>query len=267
MRDVPRSATPTRPKADVAGRTLLVVLAHPDDEVGAAGTILAQRARGDDVHVAWMTDGDRTESLGPLPAEEVGRRRREQAREAAGMLGVEPHFFGLPDAGVVATPEVAARVARLIARIEPDGLITFGDAWIRGLRHPDHRETGRIARDAITLARIRKIVTPEAPHRAYCPVFTYRGAHSTLPAVAVDVEPHLEEIYELGRFYRERIGFGDPGWIEARLRAGAERFAAGAGEGLEFAEVWDAWESRPGAVDALLPAEPAGPPQPEPRTD
>lgn len=239
------------------GRTLLAVFAHPDDEVGAAGTLAAQRARGDDVHVAWLTDGQMSSAMGDLDPDEIGRRRREHARGAAELLDVEPHFFGFPDGGVVATPEAAREVAELIARLRPDGLLTFGDAWIRGLRHPDHRATGQIARDAVTLARLARVVAPEPPHRERCPVFTYRGAHSTLPRVAVDVEPHLETIFGVGRFYRERVGFGDPEWIERRLRAAARGLEA------EVVEPWDAWETEPGLVDALLPAEPAGPPHPD----
>ena len=240
--------------------TLLAVLAHPDDEIGCAGTLLAQRARGDDVHVAWLTDGGMTEALGDLPPDEVAARRRDQAREAAELLDVEPHFLGLPDTGVVAGPEPAREVARLIARTEPDGLLTFGRAWSRGLRHPDHQATGKIARDAVTLARIRKRVAPEEPHRGFCPVFCFRDLHSSLPAVAVDVEPHLETMYELGRFYRERVGFGDPEWIERRLRWIGDRW------GVTYAEEWEAWESEAGrVVDALLPTEPATPPMPETR--
>lgn len=238
-------------------RTLLAVLAHPDDEVAAAGTLAAQRARGDEVHVAWLTDGRMVSTMGDLAPEEIGRRRREHARGAAEILGAEPHFFGFPDGGVAATPETAREVAELVARLRPDGLLTFGDAWIRGLRHPDHQATGKIARDAVTLARLARLTEPRPPHRERCPVFTYRGAHSTLPRVAVDVTPHLETAFEVGRFYRERVGFGDPGWIERRVRAAARGLDA------EHVEPWDAWETEPGLVDALLPAEPAGPPHPD----
>lgn len=230
-------------------RTLLVVLAHPDDEVACAGAILAQRARGDRVVVAWLTRGERTEAFGPVPDEEVARRREAQARGAAEILDVEPVFLDFPDTAVEATPSAAARVARLVADVRPDGVLTFGDAWTRGLRHPDHRAAGTIARDAVSLARIRRIVDPAEPHRAYVPVFTYRGAHSTLPAVGLDVEPHLERIYELGEYYQERIGFGDPAWLEERLRRTGERW------GVEHAEEYDAWESKPGLVASLLPAE------------
>ena len=230
-------------------KTLLVGLAHPDDEVGAAGAILAQRARGDRVVVVWLTRGEMTEAFGPLPTGEVAARREEQGRRAGEILGVETRFLDFQDCALAAGPEAARQVARVIADVRPDGLLTWGQAWGRGMRHPDHQACGRIFRDAVTLARIAKVVGPLTPHREPVPVFTYRGAHSTLPPVAVDVEPHLETIHELAAFYHQHIGFGDPAWLDARLRQ------AGAPHGLRFAEVFDAWETRPGPVPSLLPAE------------
>lgn len=230
-------------------KTLLVGLAHPDDEVGAAGTILAQRARGDRVVVVWLTRGEMTEALGPIPTAEVAARREEQGRRAGEILGVETRFMDFADCSIDARPESAHRVARLVAEIRPDALLTWGDAWGRGMRHPDHQASGKIFRDAITLARIAKVVGPGQPHRAPVPVFTFRGAHSTLPAVAVDVEPFREQIHELGRFYRENIGFGNAEWIDRRLRVTGEPY------GLGYAEVFDAWETRGGIVPSLLPAE------------
>lgn len=230
-------------------KTLLVGLAHPDDEVGAAGTILAQRARGDRVVVVWLTRGEMTEALGPLPTAEVAARREEQGRRAGEILGVETRFMDFADCSIDANPESAHRVARLVAEIRPDALLTWGDAWGRGMRHPDHQASGKIFRDAITLARIAKVVGPGQPHRAPVPVFTFRGAHSTLSAVAVDVEPFREQIHELGRFYRENIGFGNAEWIDRRLRVTGEPY------GLRYAEVFDAWETRGGIVPSLLPAE------------
>ncbi|MBW3573050.1 MAG: PIG-L family deacetylase [Gemmatimonadetes bacterium] len=232
-------------------KTLLVGLAHPDDEVGAAGTILAQKARGDRVVVVWLTRGEMTEAFGPLPAEQVAARREEHGRRAGEILGVETRFLDFSDCRVQADAESAWRVARLLADIRPDGLLTWGDAWGRGMRHPDHQASGKIFRDAITLARIAKVVAPAQPHRALVPVFTYRGAYSSIPAVAVDVEPYVDTIHELARFYRESIGFGEREWVERRLRHAAEPY------GLRYAEVFDAWETRPGTVSHLIPAEPA----------
>lgn len=231
-------------------RTLLVVLAHPDDELSCAGTMLAQAARGDRVVLVWLTRGEMTGAFGPLPVEAVARRREEQGAEAARLLGVEHRFLDLPDTGLRGSPEEAARVARLIAEVRPDGMLTWGDGWVRGTRHPDHQASGKVARDAITLARIARAVEPLSAHRAFCPVFTLRDAHSALPAVAVDVSAHVERIRALGAFYHAGIGFGEAAWLEHRLRDAGRPF------GLAHAEVFDAWETRPGTVGALLPADP-----------
>jgi LmbE family N-acetylglucosaminyl deacetylase len=233
----------------MAGRTLLVGLAHPDDEVGCAGAILAQRARGDRVVVVWLTHGEMTEAFGDLSRAEVAEIRRQHGFRAGEILGVETRFLHFHDTEVEATNAAARQVAKLLADVRPDGLLTWGDAWGRGMRHPDHQATGKIFRDAVTLCRIAKVVAPAPPHRAFCPVFTYRGAHSQIPPVVVDVEPYVETIYRLGAFYHEQLGFGDRGWIENRLAT------AGARYGLRYAEVYDAWETRAGTVPALLPAE------------
>jgi LmbE family N-acetylglucosaminyl deacetylase len=238
----------------------MVALAHPDDEIGAAGSILAQLARGDRVVILWLTRGEMTEAFGDVPIEEVARRRIEQGEEASELLGAESRFLDLPDTALSATPEAARQVARVIADVQPDGIVTWGEAWLRGPRHPDHQACGKIVRDAVTLARIQKVIEPAEPHREPVPVFTYRGEHSHLPAVVVDVEPYLESVLDLGRFYTERVGFGHPEWLEARLAETGRRW------GLRYAEEFDAWETRPGIGSALLPAERAGRPSPPERS-
>ena len=243
----------------MAGQTLLLGMAHPDDEVGAAGTICAQVARGDRVVVVWLTRGEMTEAFGPVSMEEVSRIREEHGRMAGELLGCETRFMDFRDTELEATPESARRVARLITQVRPDAVLTWGDAWGRGMRHPDHQAAGKIFRDAVTLARVAKVVAPAPPHREPAPVFTIRGAYSQLPAAVVDVEPYLDRIHALGRFYYERISFGDPDWIDRRLRATGEP------HGLRYAEAFDAWETPGGLVPSLLPASldaPGEPPHP-----
>jgi LmbE family N-acetylglucosaminyl deacetylase len=233
----------------VSRETLLVGLAHPDDEVGAAGAIQAQLARGDRVVIVWLTRGEMTEAFGPVPPEEVARRRTEQGRRAGEILGAETRFLEFPDTGLVASRESAVEVARVLCEIRPTGLLTWGDAWTRGMRHPDHQAAGRIFRDAVTLARIAKVVAPLEPLRSAVPVFTMRDVHSTLPAVGLDVGPYLERIEELARFYLRGVGFGDPAWLRDRLRQ------RGRAWGVAYAEEFDAWETEADRlVRSLLPA-------------
>jgi LmbE family N-acetylglucosaminyl deacetylase len=214
--------------------------------------VLAQRARGDRVVLLWLTRGEATDAFGPIPGDEVAARRVELGHRVGALLGVETRFLDFPDPRLEPGPDAAARVAREIADVRPDGVLTWGDAWKRGLRHPDHQATGRIVRDAITVARIRSRVAPLAPHRAAAPVFTYRDVHSTLPAVWIDAEPWLDEILAVGEIYHQALEFPDRTWLEMRLRAIGER------RGLRWAEEFDAWETRGGLVSSLLPAEPEG---------
>lgn len=226
--------------------TLLVALSHPDDEVGCAGTIAAHRAAGHRVVLLWVTRGEMTEIYGDLPTERVAERRMEQGREAAGILGAEPRFLDFPDTRVQATPDAAAEVAAVIADVRPDAVVTWGDAWIRGMRHPDHQATGRIVRDAVTLARLSRVVAPLEPHREPTPVFTLRGEHSTLPTAAVDVAPHLDTVLALAAFYRERVGWPEEDFLMDRLRRAGRR------HDLDVAELFDAWETPPGVGPRLL---------------
>ena len=226
--------------------TLLVVLAHPDDEIGCAGTMAVHAALGHRVVLAFLTHGEMTEALGPLGAAEVARIREEHAHEAGRILGCEIRFLDYHDTRVECTADANYDVARLIADVRPRAVLTWGDAWIRGMRHPDHQATGEIVRSAITLSRIARVTAPIEPHRGASPVFTLRDRNSSLPPVAIDVSAHLEKIYALGEFYRARIGWPPEEWHRNRL---AE---AGRTYGVAAAEVFDAWESEPGLYRSLI---------------
>ncbi len=241
---------PARPAGDGGRTRLLVAFSHPDDEVGAAGAIGAERAAGHDVTLLWLTRGEMTEALGPLDTEEIARRREAQGRRVAQMLDCEARFLDFEDTRVEATRDAARQLAHVLAEIRPDGLLTWGDAWRHGPRHPDHQATGRIVRDAVTLARIARVVSPTPPHRAPVPVFTMRGAHSQVTPVAVDVSAHRDVVLEVGAFYRSRVGWPPEGWLERRL---AE---CGARWGVAAAEEYEAWET-PGGLAASLLSQPA----------
>jgi LmbE family N-acetylglucosaminyl deacetylase len=228
-------------------RTLLVALSHPDDEVGCAGAVAAQAAAGDRVVMLFLTAGEMTEAFGPIATEEVAGRRTAHAQQAGDILGAaEVRVLDFPDTRVEVSAAANYRVAREIAEIRPDAVITWGDAWIRGPRHPDHQATGTIVRNAVTIARIAKAVAPTPPHRAVAPIFTLRDPHSVLPTAAIDVTSQHAKIHELATFYRQYVNWPDAAWLDARLRAAGQTF------GVEFAELFDAWDGEPGLRHTLI---------------
>ena len=187
-----------------------------------------------------------TESLGQLTAEQVAEQRRAHAEEAGKILGCEIRFLKYQDTRVVATPDANYDVAKLIAETKPDAVLTWGEGWLRGIRHPDHQATGEIVRSAVTLSRIARVVAPYEPHRLPAPVFTLRDRNSTLPAVAIDVSVHVDKAMELGAFYRDRVGWPPEEWHRARLHR------EGGAWGVQAAEVFDAYESEPGLFKLLF---------------
>ncbi|MCI0643792.1 MAG: PIG-L family deacetylase, partial [Chloroflexi bacterium] len=88
-------------------RTLLAVLAHPDDESYGLGGTLARYAReGVDVHVAIATDG----AAGSIDERWQGDHNRlvearaEEVKAAAQILGVTLHNLGYRDSGYIGDP-------------------------------------------------------------------------------------------------------------------------------------------------------------------
>jgi LmbE family N-acetylglucosaminyl deacetylase len=75
---------------------VLVIAAHPDDEVlGVGGTMVKHVQAGDLVEVLIVTEGCSTQYPGKP---EMVLRKQGEAREAARLLGVHAlHFGGLPD--------------------------------------------------------------------------------------------------------------------------------------------------------------------------
>jgi LmbE family N-acetylglucosaminyl deacetylase len=127
-------------------RTLVAVLAHPDDE-SPIGPILARYAReGVQVHLIVATDGAEGASNTTIPrGPELARARAEEARCSAAALGAAaPILLGFPDAKLgdfLADPSrlfrLTQRIAEEIARLRPDVVISWGPDG--GYGHPDHR--------------------------------------------------------------------------------------------------------------------------------
>lgn len=119
---------------------ILVVAAHPDDEVlGCGGTLALLAGRGAQLHVAFLADGVFSRDSVPGQEEEL-EARRAAARKACDVLGVQSVSFGdFPDNRMdgVTLLDIVKPVETLIVRHRPDTVFTHhaGDVNI------DHRRT------------------------------------------------------------------------------------------------------------------------------
>lgn len=78
-------------------KSILVVAAHPDDEViGCGGSLARHAAKGDTVNIIFLADGE--SSRIQATSNEKIDKRKAMARKAAKIIGCnEPIFLGLPD--------------------------------------------------------------------------------------------------------------------------------------------------------------------------
>ena len=149
-------AGPTRSVSDIVDRfgavTALAVWAHPDDESLLAGGLLAGFAqRGGEVVNLVATAGEHgTDDPLVDPPTALAARRRTELDEALSALGAGPAIhLGYGDGSCAEVTEALAAhlVGRVIDRVQPDVVVTFGPDGVTG--HPDHRAVHRWVRRAV----------------------------------------------------------------------------------------------------------------------
>lgn len=216
---------------------ILILAAHPDDEVlGCGGTIAKLAAEGATIHVAFLADGvfsrmDDTKSL----SDEL-TARRAAAQRACGILGVKSvSFDNFPDnrMDTVALLDICKAVEALIAEHRPDTVFTHhaGDVNV------DHR---RLHEAAVTACRpqhghpVRTLLCFEVPSS------TEWQLPGSAPAFApnwyVDISETLDRKLAAMDAYDAELR----NWPHPRSRQGVEHLAhwRGATVGVDAAEAF-----------------------------
>jgi LmbE family N-acetylglucosaminyl deacetylase len=134
-------------------KTVLALVAHPDDaEFFAGGTLAKMALAGARVVIVVATNGDKG-SFRHTP-ETLARIRAEEARRAAAVLGAQPPILlGHPDLGLDRLPPGLLReqFVRAIREHRPE-VVFAEDPWCPYEVHPDHRAVAWAASDAIAFA-------------------------------------------------------------------------------------------------------------------
>jgi LmbE family N-acetylglucosaminyl deacetylase len=209
---------------------VLVIAAHPDDEVlGMGGTIAVHTDRGDVVRIVVVTDGSSSQYPGD---DETRARKEEEARRAAAELGVEDYVhLDLPDMRLDTIPHVEVNriVEEHVRDLAPQVVYTA---------QPDVNRDHRALFDSVAVA------TRPVPGQPVRRVLTYAPTSSTewtpaavnwfVPNWFVDITEMLErKIAAFAHYETERREFPHPR-SERAIRAAAAFH--GASCGCEYAE-------------------------------
>lgn len=219
--------------------SVLVVAAHPDDEVlGCGGTIARLAAAGTPVRVAILGEGvtsryERREEADPALLDELRRRSAAAAAE----LGVPtPELFGLPDNRFDTLPllEVVKLVERLVDKHRPETIYTHHGADLNVDHAVVHRAVLTATRP-LPGAAVRKLYAFEV---ASSTEWSFGSNGSVFrPNVFRDISRTLEtKVRAMELYESERKEYPHPRSPEA-LRAAARRW--GSVSGVEAAEAFE----------------------------
>lgn len=167
------------------GRPVLILAPHPDDESLGCGALLAAAfALSGDIrlaHVACLTDGaaSHAESQSISPAQLADIRKLELQTAIKRLGGDEGDFtwIGAPDAGLVASQEIVARLAALAQKC--NARLVLAPSPLDP--HRDHVAGALIG---------RKVASAHADLRlAYYPIWSrwHGGGHAPVPAGTLPV--------------------------------------------------------------------------------
>lgn len=173
--------------------SILAIAAHRDDVELTCGGTLAKAARsGQGTAILDLTQGE----MGTRGSAEL---RAAEASRAAELLGVSAReTLGLPDAGIENTPATREALARVIRRFQPRVVIAPA---MEG-RHPDHRITAQLVRDACFIAGLARIAPDVPKHRPHKILHTLAYRQDFVrPTFVVDITDTFEQKMAAVRCY------------------------------------------------------------------
>lgn len=153
----------------------LIIMAHPDDpDFICAGTVALMVQQGIEVTYMILTNGDKGNHNPEITRNQLIAFRKIEQRNAAAVCGVKDVLFmGEEDGFLRPTPEIRYRVTREIRRIRPQLIMCqdpdrylVGDSYIN---HPDHRNAGLVALEALFPAADNPMFYPEMADEGYAP--------------------------------------------------------------------------------------------------
>ena len=226
---------------------ILVIGAHPDDcEYDAGGTAALWAKAGSKVKFLAVTNGDiGHHEIGGGP---LARRRLEEARKAAAILGVETEVLDNHDGELLPTLENRRAITRKIREWKADVVV----ANRPNDYHPDHRYTGILVQDAAFMVTVPNFC-PDVPALRKNPVFLYTEDEFQKPnPFAPDVVVPIDPVVDLkvaafdaieSQFYEWEPWMGDDVDQVPTDKAGRKKWLASQNKPI-FAKVADRFRAR-----------------------
>lgn len=217
---------------------ILIVVAHPDDEVLGCGGTIAKYAEDNEIYILFLGEGitSRYSKRQDAPENELAELK-EKARKAGKLLEVQDTFFlDLPDQRFETIPllEIIKKVEEFIRKIEPQIIFTHSSTDL----NLDHRITFNAVLTAarpIKTCSVKEVYSFEVPSSTEWSFQRINGVFA--PNVFEDVSSTIEKkVQALHAYESEMRKFPHPRSLEGIKILAQKR---GMEVGTKFAEAFE----------------------------
>lgn len=236
------------------GKTILVIMAHPDDADFSSGGAIANWVKeGHRIYYVLATLGDKGSSDPQMTSEKLAAIRLAEQRNAAKVLGVkEVLFLGERDGELENSVTLREKIVKVIRQYKPRIVLTFDPTvYIREslwgkysyINHSDHRVMGIATLDAVYPSARDYLYFPHHRHEGLEPhkVLEIYLANPEKPNIWVDISTTLDLKVKALSQHQSQLG-ADINTPERQkefrqmLSSNAQR--AGKGQHLKYAEAF-----------------------------
>ena len=227
---------------------VLVIVAHPDDaDFGAAATVAKWVSNGTVARLVCCTSGDAGADDARTDPLELARRREDEQRAAARVVGYEAvDFLHRPDGALENDLALREQLVRIIRQFKPDAVMSMDPTVVihdRGwIQHVDHRMAAMAAVDAVYPAARNALAFPNLVIDEGLEPHTVKDLYmffTDQPNVWVDVSDTFDTKIAALREHVSQIR--DPEGFDERLREwsaeAGRKIAVAAAEGFRRVQV------------------------------
>src|SRR6266568_3370647 len=210
---------PEVPVEKWAGKTIMLIGAHADDDAMSHGTLAMLQAHGNQIYIVTLTTGNVGTQDPNLSRTQLAQIRREEELTALAELGIPGgHYINLGyDDGLLEFEDrkaVVENLVRWIRKIRPDVLFAFdpGKRYQRWHKS-DHRTAAYLAADATRAAMWRLLfegqIIQEGLREYMIPEYLFYDSAKEDENTWVDISEFVEKRVNAGAKYVSQFG---PGW-------------------------------------------------------
>jgi len=181
---------------------ILIIAAHPDDEVLGCGGTVARLSSDNDIYTLILSEGIASRDIPEETKEEKKQQLREEAKKANQLLGVKEVFFeAFPDNQFATVPflDIVKTIERVIEKTKPEIIYTHYGKDL----NIDHRITSKAVITAtrpLSKETVREIYAFEIPSST-----EWNYPLSFSPDVYFDVLQGIDKKIEAMKAYKSEL--------------------------------------------------------------